>query len=198
VRAGFCLALLVALAGCASDPKTLVVLLPDEDGKVGQVAVTTTAGSQDLKDARTATGASRSDEAPRPPRRLTDADVNERFAEVLAARPPVPRIFILNFAPGGADLTPESLALVPAIIAEIKSRATVDISVVGHTDTVGSNEINVRVSTTRAEKVRDVLIEAGIDGKLIDTTSHGENNPLVPTADNVDEPRNRRVEVTVR
>ena len=50
----------------------------------------------------------------------------------------------------------------------------------------------------RAERVRDLLIAEGLDPTLIEVDSHGENNPLIPTADEIAEPRNRRVEVTVR
>jgi outer membrane protein OmpA-like peptidoglycan-associated protein len=46
--------------------------------------------------------------------------------------------------------------------------------------------------------VRDLLVAEGIDPAMIQVTSHGEENPLVPTEDEVAEPRNRRVEVTVR
>ena len=64
--------------------------------------------------------------------------------------------------------------------------------------TVGSNDINVRISTQRAFSVRDLLIAAGLRRDVIEVSSHGENNLLVKTPDNTPEPRNRRVEVTIR
>jgi outer membrane protein OmpA-like peptidoglycan-associated protein len=70
--------------------------------------------------------------------------------------------------------------------------------VVGHTDTVGSEADNAALAMQRAETVRDLLVKDGLDPKMIEVDSHGEKNLLIPTPDNTDEPRNRRVEVTVR
>jgi outer membrane protein OmpA-like peptidoglycan-associated protein len=50
----------------------------------------------------------------------------------------------------------------------------------------------------RARAVASILLGEGVDPSVLDITSHGENNPLVPTGDQVPEPRNRRVEITVR
>jgi outer membrane protein OmpA-like peptidoglycan-associated protein len=46
--------------------------------------------------------------------------------------------------------------------------------------------------------VLKLLVAAGLDPSLVDVTSHGEADPLVPTPDERLEPRNRRVEITVR
>ncbi len=72
------------------------------------------------------------------------------------------------------------------------------ISVIGHTDTAGDNQYNLRLSQNRALAVRRLLIHKGIIPAHIKSTSHGEENPLIKTADNVHEQRNRRVEVVVR
>jgi outer membrane protein OmpA-like peptidoglycan-associated protein len=74
----------------------------------------------------------------------------------------------------------------------------VDISVVGHTDTVGMKGYNYSLSMRRARAVSSILLGQGIDPSTLDVTSHGKDNPLVPTGDQVPEPRNRRVEITVR
>ena len=46
--------------------------------------------------------------------------------------------------------------------------------------------------------IKELLVSRGIDAGFLDVDSHGESNPVVPTGDNVAEPKNRRVEVTVR
>ena len=46
--------------------------------------------------------------------------------------------------------------------------------------------------------VRDLLVQIGVNSAMIEVSSHGKNNLLVPTPDQTPEPRNRRVEVTVR
>lgn len=65
----------------------------------------------------------------------------------------------------------------------------------GHADTVGSSKVNIIVSRKRAESVSSVLRKAGVPRNKINVKSSGENRLAVLTADNVKEPRNRRVEV---
>jgi len=74
----------------------------------------------------------------------------------------------------------------------------VDISVGGHTDRVGTRRYNYRLSLERARAVASYLIAEGVDPSILAIDSHGEDNPLISTGDGVSEPRNRRVEVTVR
>jgi outer membrane protein OmpA-like peptidoglycan-associated protein len=70
--------------------------------------------------------------------------------------------------------------------------------VIGHTDRVGNAEGNDKLSLTRAEGLRDLLIESGVPADKLEAVGRGERDPLVPTADDVDEPKNRRVEINVR
>jgi outer membrane protein OmpA-like peptidoglycan-associated protein len=72
------------------------------------------------------------------------------------------------------------------------------VLVIGHTDTVGTRASNIVLGMRRAELLRKLLVEAGLDSSLIEIASHGEADLLVPTGDEVAEPRNRRVEITVR
>jgi outer membrane protein OmpA-like peptidoglycan-associated protein len=106
--------------------------------------------------------------------------------------------FILYFEHDTALLTKKSLARVKDVLRTIRERDPVDISVVGHTDTMGSKNYNYRLSFKRAKAVAALLAAEGVDSSIIDITSHGKDNPLIPTGDQVSEPRNRRVEVTVR
>ena len=63
---------------------------------------------------------------------------------------------------------------------------------------VYSDRLNELLSLRRAYKVRDDLVKAGVPIERIEIDSYGESRPAVPTADEVPELRNRRVEVTVR
>ena len=84
------------------------------------------------------------------------------------------------------------------MVQAVKGRVAPDVIVVGHTDTTGAPASNVALGLNRAHAVRKLLLDAGLDGSLIEVTSHGEVELLVRTADDTLEPRNRRVEVTVR
>jgi outer membrane protein OmpA-like peptidoglycan-associated protein len=125
-------------------------------------------------------------------------EVDAIAGPALAALPKPPARFILYFEHDSVDLTPESHARLEKVLKTIRERAPVDVSVVGHTDTVGKKEYNYALSMKRAKAVASILLGKGIDPSVLDITSHGKDNPLVPTRDQVSEPRNRRVEITIR
>ncbi len=82
--------------------------------------------------------------------------------------------------------------------AEVQHRPDPEVIIIGHTDRVGSVAQNDALSLQRAERVRQVLLGLGIPADRVTAVGRGEREPLVPTEDQVAEPRNRRVEVTVR
>jgi outer membrane protein OmpA-like peptidoglycan-associated protein len=189
------------LPGCADTPKRsvapeLFVVVPGSDGHVGAVVV-------QREDRRhvvdKAYGAARvradgsTDTAT-----LTEAEVRAAFGPTLAALPGKPASFVLYFLEGKDELTPESKAELDKVFSEIKRRPLPDIVVIGHTDSVGTTVFNDRLSLARAERLRESLIGLGIPASRIQAAGRGEREPLVPTEDNVAEPRNRRVEINVR
>lgn len=176
----------------------VVVLLPDPDGKVGRVTVTNEGGSRTLGQAGTATRIADERTPPTEPAPLTAAEVDSLFGDALRAQPAPPLHFILYFENSSTELTPASRGDFPRVVTAIRERASVDTSVVGHSDTAGDARTNLELSLARAKAVAALLAAEGIDPTTLEITSHGEANPLVRTGDNVSEPRNRRVEVTVR
>jgi len=124
--------------------------------------------------------------------------IERDFAAVLAAEPEKPRRFLLYFVAGGVQLTDASAELIPEILAEVHARPVPEVAIVGHTDRKGTETANAELASRRARVVQHMVIDAGVASDLIAVTSHGERNPLVATADNVDEPKNRRVEVVIR
>jgi len=189
--------LILTLFGCASE-KNLIVLMPDADGTVGQVVVSNSAGSQVLSEARQSTVVQDASTAPQAPSKIDEQKIEDIFGAALTAQPLPPTRFILYFQSGSTTLTSKSVKLIPQIFDAIKERDSSDISVVGHADTEGSKKRNLRLSQQRAKAVAELIATKEIDLASIEITSHGEGNPLIKTADNVSERRNRRVEVTVR
>ena len=120
------------------------------------------------------------------------------YGGALAAEPEQAVRFLLYFESGTSRLTIESEAQLPEIHRTIAQRQSKDISVIGHTDRVGSDEDNRVLSLERARMVADLLISQGAATEDLEITSHGESNPLIPTPDDTPEPKNRRVEVIVR
>ena len=84
------------------------------------------------------------------------------------------------------------------MLGALRERPLPDVLVIGHTDTVGDAEANDRLSAQRAETVKGFLVGIGIPAVRIRTAGRGERELLVPTDDNIEEPRNRRVEINVR
>jgi outer membrane protein OmpA-like peptidoglycan-associated protein len=191
--------LMVALSAfsCARG-KTVIVLLPGADGKTGQIVVTNKGGSQLLDKPGQATAIESADISPSAPFKMDDSQVKETFGEAVSALPPAPIHFTLYFRNASAELTPGSLKQLARILPTVVSRRSTDISIVGHTDRVGTRSSNFALAADRAYKIRDILLARGLDPKSIEVASHGEGNPLIATADEVPEPRNRRVEVIVR
>jgi outer membrane protein OmpA-like peptidoglycan-associated protein len=202
------LAMLAALAsGCgpkrlapATGPaaQALVVLLQDPGtGITGRAGVSNGSGSADLAAERESTSTT-ANRRPGPVRTMSEAEVQRVFGSALAALPPPARHFTLYFRFESGELTDESHALVPEILSTVKQRSDPEVAVIGHTDTMGTPRTNVELGLKRAATVLDLLVAAGLDQSTVEAISHGEGNLLIQTADETPEPRNRRVEITVR
>lgn len=183
------------VVGCATHSETYVVL-PGKEGKVEPLTVTAKAGGSMVLDQpyAAAAGGGRALEA-----LVVDKEtIQSRFGSTLAAQPQPPKTFVLYFLEGSDELTPESKVEMGQVQAEIARRPVADVMVVGHTDRVGKVEDNDQLAHKRAEKIRSDLAAQGIPAEAIQAAGRGEREPLVATADEVKEPRNRRVEIVVR
>jgi len=187
----------VILAAVACS-KTTVVLLPDPDGTVGAVNVANEKGSVDLNTPNQVVRITSGQAPPKSPDVMPEKDIEAMFSRVMAVPMSPPVHFLLYFEDNATTLTRASIDSLPAVINAIEERNSVDISIVGHSDTAGDRDYNLDLSKRRAEAVYRLLVKRGADPTHITTTSHGEENPLVDTGDNVSEPKNRRVEVVVR
>jgi outer membrane protein OmpA-like peptidoglycan-associated protein len=181
-----------------STARDLIVLLPDGDsGATGRASVTNAGGTIELAGANAWTRAGVA-VGPTPVRHMSDRDVRAKFGELLGSLPRPAATFTLHFRFDSEDLTAESRGQLGAILAATHERADAEVIIVGHTDRSGPSEANVQLGLKRAQAVRAMLLETRVEARAMRVWSHGEAEPLVATADNVFEPRNRRVEVTVR
>jgi outer membrane protein OmpA-like peptidoglycan-associated protein len=178
--------------------KTLFVLQSDPDGRTGEIVVSNKGGSQVLTRAGDATEVTDANTAPSAPYRVEEAEIAKTFGPALAALPAPPALYVLHFRTGSTDLVAKSRKLIAKILESAKARHSTDISVVGHTDRVGKREGNYRLALDRALQVKGMLVSKGVDPACIEVESHGEDNPLIHTGNEVPEPRNRRVVVTVK
>jgi OmpA-OmpF porin, OOP family len=195
------LAAALIVAGCATPEAApprpaLFAVLPASDGHVGAIVVNSGGESRVVDRAYGAQrllpdGSVRAEQ-------LTQAQVQAAFGEALAALPGRPISFTLYFLEGRDELTQQSSSELEKMFDELRRRPLPDVMVIGHTDTVGSLGYNDRLSLARAQRLRDILISLGIPAERIQAAGRGERELLVPTEENVPEPRNRRVEISVR
>ena len=181
------------VVGCAS--RGTVVLLPEKDGKPTSVVVRQD-GKETVLDKpyaavhETAFGAR--------PYSSTPEEVQAKFGAALASQPLRAVSFTLYFVEGKDEFTEESKRIVESVFSEIATRPVPDVVVIGHTDALGSDQVNDALARQRAETVRAELIRRGIPPGSIQAYGRGKREPLYPTPDGIAEPRNRRVEIFVR
>ncbi len=197
LRSLWVLPLALVLGACSSPrPLSQVTLLPDAQGRTTSVLVTTSQGSQVLNapyqvaqvDRKLAVKTSQT----------TAEIVNKTYPDLVQGVASAPQNFVLFFQPGTSTLTSESLAALPTVLAAARQRPGGEIVITGHTDRQGSIEANDRLSLQRAQAIRALMMEQGFQADLIEARGRGEREPVVPTEDEVAEPRNRRAEVLVR
>jgi len=188
------LASMVLLAGCPR--QALFVVLPNaEGGGVGAITV------EDGKTVTTldkpfATAEARADSTA--PTAETQENISVIFRSAIAAQPILPHHFRLYFILGSNELTPESKVAYRAVFDDIKQRPVYEIEVIGFTDTLGDLPYNQGLSLARAAAIRGAIVRDGLDRQAISIAGRGKRDLLVATADQTPEPRNRRVEITVR
>lgn len=106
-------------------------------------------------------------------------------------------VYLVFFDFDKSMVTDEGESIVEAVVTELNGRSDVNaITIIGHTDTSGSNSYNQRLAMKRAQAVMDTLVERGVDPALIRMESRGESDLIVQTADGIREPANRRVSIS--
>ena len=194
-RACLCAAVLpVLLAGCAMSQ---LALGPGENGEAGSVAVLNSAGTEIAVVDKPGAVASVSGSSASV-KTIDSATFDAKYADLLAALPPQPRTFVLYFKENSVEPTEESQAMLAEIFAEIKKRPGADLEITGHTDTVGSEEVNDAFSLRRAAEITSYLFSQGLDKTIVRIAGRGERELLEKTPDETASAKNRRVEVIVR
>jgi outer membrane protein OmpA-like peptidoglycan-associated protein len=101
----------------------------------------------------------------------------------------------VNFKTGSADLTFESHQILNGVVEQLLAYPEVEIEIRGHTDNVGSNRSNQRLSERRAQSVVDYLGGKGVARNRMKATGYGENQPVAPNKTADGRRQNRRIEM---
>src|SRR6185437_2383928 len=113
----------------------------------------------------------------------------------VAPAPAALRSYLVFFDFNKSDLTAQAQQIVDQAASNAAPAHVTRLTVTGHTDTVGSDAYNMRLSRRRAESVAARLEKDGIASSEIEIVAKGKRDLLVPTADGVREPQNRRVQI---
>lgn len=192
---GFAVCAILALAGCAHSS---IVLLPNENGGHGEVAIRPSrgvGGETTVSDSNTRATLGGSHPSIRP---LGTKGLNPSEALLVSALPPAAKSFDLYFHEGTTDMIAQSLPVLDQIRTEIARRPGAEVQVTGHTDTVGNASDNDALSKQRAHEILNLLVNKGFTRTKMSAVGRGERELKVHTADNVRNAINRRVEVIVR
>ena len=172
-----------------------VLLLPGEGGKAtGALAVLDEDGNdrQVLDKPLSSVSLGRGQSSVR-----TVSGVKPRLGQLINSLPPPEVHVTLYFFENTTTMTPESR---PGFdyVREYSRRPGAEIQVTGHTDTLGSEEDNDRLSVARATDIMGALIREGIPAEMLSAVGRGERELAEQTGDGVANAANRRVEVIIR
>ena len=176
----------------------VVAILEDGADRPSALEVTTTDGSVELTSPGSATLVSATTGALTDPQVLPPDLTDTLFGDAIDAEPMPPDRFILYFEDGSTDLNEDSRGRLTDLLRAIELRDGARVDVIGHADRVGPEPLNAILSRRRAEVVARLIVDQAAETPVMTIGSYGEQDPVVPTADEVAEPQNRRVEVTVR
>ena len=133
---------------------------------------------------------------------VTVGSLNYNLAQFLAngSSAELPKTFVfdnLNFNTGTTQLTPESVPTVNDLIVILKAYPAAEVQLVGHTDNTGDPAANMKLSQDRANAVRDMLVNGGIDANRISTAGYGQDKPIASNDTEEGRAKNRRTELVV-
>jgi len=120
---------------------------------------------------------------------------------VAPAPPPAPAVattsFMVFFDWDRSNLSAQALNTIKQAADAFRAKGSARITATGHADRSGPENYNMALSLRRANAVKDALVQNGVPATAISVVGRGESQPLVPTADGVREPQNRRVEIVL-
>jgi outer membrane protein OmpA-like peptidoglycan-associated protein len=124
----------------------------------------------------------------------------EALAAFLGSDAPAPHTFRFvgaEFEPWQSKPNPSTLRTMYAVAQILRAYPKSQVTLVGHTDNVGTAEQNLRLSQDRVDRMAQLLVHGGIQQRRITATGHGMGDPIASNATLEGQARNRRIELVV-
>ena len=186
------LIVLFVLGGCSN--KVEVVLLPQDDGSVGEIII-----YEDSKEVVLDKPWQKVETDNLDKKEILSKEIVEaKYETLFSSMPKEVKSYRFYFKFGSSDIVDKSKNMFDKVVKVIKDDDILEIDVIGYTDRAGDDAYNRILSLKRAKKIVDMLKSKGVDEKMISLKYYGEANPVVYTADGVPRKVNRRVEVTLK
>lgn len=104
----------------------------------------------------------------------------------------------VHFLHGSAEILPDSMAILEEAADVLRAKPDLaNIEIQGHTDDSGTPEYNLKLSTDRANAVKDVFVRNGVDASRLSAHGYGQDKPLVPNTSPKNRAKNRRVQLVI-
>jgi len=107
------------------------------------------------------------------------------------------RLNNIFFDSGKSDLRPESFPELDRLVTTLEKNPKMQIEISGHTDDVGADDVNLKLSSDRANAVKDYLLSKGIAQATVTAVGFGETKPVASNTTDDGKQLNRRVEFTI-
>ncbi len=104
----------------------------------------------------------------------------------------------IEFQTGKSTIKDESFPILDHIVEKLKAFSELNVLIEGHTDDVGEDESNEKLSEDRAMAIKEYFLQQGIDGNRLSTMGYGEYRPAFPNSSAENRQKNRRVEFKVK
>ncbi|MFT6431206.1 MAG: outer membrane protein OmpA-like peptidoglycan-associated protein [Halopseudomonas sp.] len=104
----------------------------------------------------------------------------------------------ITFASGSSDISSSFYTTLNSLVKVFQEFDKNGVEIVGHTDSTGSNDLNMRLSRDRAQSVASYLVNQGISGARISATGAGPSQPIASNDSEQGRAQNRRVEINLR
>ena len=101
----------------------------------------------------------------------------------------------LSFDTGRADIKPNMRPILDQFANGLAGQPNTEVRIIGHTDSTGSDELNNRLSTERAQATKNYLVSRGVNANQVVVAGRGEHEPVADNSTDAGRARNRRVEI---